>query len=112
LLTITVVSVQFISSTANSLYQGIGRVKEEIEIANTTPRDPSDQFIEVMGPFLKIVQPTMEALKASSQMLESELKDMLSYFAEATDSAEATKPEDFFNLILSFSSALQVNLSS
>ncbi|PVF96346.1 FH2-domain-containing protein [Serendipita vermifera] len=101
------VSVQFILSNVNSLYQGLSRVQEELEIAKATPRDPSDHFTQVMGPFLNQMQSTVESLKLSGQMLDSELKDMLFYFAEATDTAEATKPEDFFNLILSFSSALQ-----
>ncbi len=44
--------------------------------------------------------------------VEAELKNLLAYFGEKTDTPEATKPEDFFALILSFSSSLQVRSGS
>jgi len=42
--------------------------------------------------------------------LESELRSLLGYYGERPDSPEGNKPENFFSLILSFSSALQVCL--
>jgi diaphanous 1 len=42
-----------------------------------------------------------------SASLESELHSMLAFFGENPDSPEAPKSEDFFGLILSFSSSLQ-----
>lgn len=43
-----------------------------------------------------------------SNSLEAELKSMLAFFGENPDSPEAPKPEDFFGMILTFSSSLQV----
>jgi diaphanous 1 len=40
--------------------------------------------------------------------LETDLKNLLIYYGETPDSPDSPKPEDFFALILSFSSALQV----
>lgn len=44
-----------------------------------------------------------------SASVETELKSLLGFFGEKADSAEASKPEDFFGLIMSFSSSLQVS---
>lgn len=41
--------------------------------------------------------------------VESDLRSLLEYYGEAPDSPEAPKPEDFFGLVLSFSSSLQVS---
>jgi diaphanous 1 len=94
----------------NSLYQGLERIKEEIRVlVANPPSDPLDLFVQVMEPFVATVQPSIEALKASGQALDMELRDLLSYFAEGSEaSSEASKPEDFFNLVLSFSATLQV----
>jgi diaphanous 1 len=40
--------------------------------------------------------------------LRKELNSLLAYYGENPDSPEAPKPEDFFGLIASFSSSLQV----
>lgn len=40
--------------------------------------------------------------------VEAELKNLLIYYGEDPTSSEAPKPEDFFGLVLSFSSSLQV----
>ncbi|KAG8843928.1 hypothetical protein FRB91_002996, partial [Serendipita sp. 411] len=39
------ISVQFILSSINSLYTGLEKVKDELELARTTISDPSDAFI-------------------------------------------------------------------
>ncbi|KAG8810123.1 hypothetical protein FRC17_003080, partial [Serendipita sp. 399] len=101
------ISVQFILSSVNSLYVGLEKVKDEVKLSKTAALDPNDAFIKIMEPFVFRMQPGLDALKSSSDALDAELKEMLSYFGEATDNADAIKPEDFFNLILSFSSALQ-----
>ncbi|KAG8791741.1 hypothetical protein FRC16_000311 [Serendipita sp. 398] len=101
------ISVQFILSSINSLYTGLEKVKDELELARTTISDPSDAFFRAMDPFVSRMQPVLDSLKSSGNALDLGLKQMLSYFGEATDSADSTKPEDFFNLIISFSSALQ-----
>jgi diaphanous 1 len=40
--------------------------------------------------------------------LETDLMSLLAYYGETPDSPDSPKPEDFFALILSFSSSLQV----
>lgn len=42
--------------------------------------------------------------------LDSELKSLFAFYGEVPDSPEAPKAEDFFGLILSFSSSLQVGV--
>jgi diaphanous 1 len=44
-----------------------------------------------------------------SVSVEGELRSLLAYYGENPDSHEAPKPEDFFALISSFASSLQVN---
>lgn len=104
----SLVSIQFIASSVHSLRQGLERVKEEVAIMQSMPLNPADLFVNAMVPFIKKAQPAVDLLGASGQALENELKDLLLYFAENTEGSEATKPEDLFNLLLSFSSALQV----
>lgn len=41
--------------------------------------------------------------------VEKELKSLLSYYGENPESSDAPKPEDFFGLVASFSSSLQVS---
>lgn len=40
--------------------------------------------------------------------MDEDLRGLLTYYGETPDSPEAPKPEDFFGMILSFSSSLQV----
>jgi diaphanous 1 len=54
------------------------------------------------------VDPTVDALKKMCCAVEEELRSLLSYFGEQPDSPDGCKPEDFFGLIVSFSSSLQV----
>jgi len=60
-----------------------------------------------MEPFIAQAQPTVDNLKISGQALESELKSLMAYYGESTEGSDATKPEDFFGVIMTFSSALQ-----
>jgi diaphanous 1 len=46
-----------------------------------------------------------------SSALENELRSLLFYYGENPDSPDAPKPEDFFGLIASFSSSLQVRIN-
>lgn len=41
--------------------------------------------------------------------VEGELRSLLIYFGEKPDSSDAPKPEDFFGLISSFATSLQVS---
>ena len=51
---------------------------------------------------------TIDAVSKLGFALEADLKNMLEYYGETPDSPDSPKPEDFFALILSFSSSLQV----
>lgn len=42
------------------------------------------------------------------QLLDTELRSLLAYYGEIPNKADSLKPEDFFELILTFSSSLQV----
>jgi len=54
--------------------------------------------------------PAVEALKNMGSSIEADLRSLLVFYGENPDAPEAPKPEDFFNLVLSFSSSLQVCL--
>jgi len=52
---------------------------------------------------------TVDALKNMGIAIDAELRSLLAYYGENPDSPDAPKPEDFFGLIVSFSSSLQVS---
>ena len=54
------------------------------------------------------ISPAVEALKNMGSTVEADLRSLLAFYGEDPDAPEAPKPEDFFNLILTFSSSLQV----
>lgn len=60
-------------------------------------------------PFIRSSAESIYALKALAESAQVKLTEMISYFGEATEGPEPTKPEDVFELILSFSSSLQVS---
>ena len=43
--------------------------------------------------------------------LESELRSLFLYYGESTETTEGLKAEDFFGMILSFSTSLQVSVN-
>ena len=43
--------------------------------------------------------------------LDSELRSLFLYYGESTETAEGMKAEDFFGMILSFSTSLQVSVN-
>lgn len=49
----------------------------------------------------------VDSLKHMASSLDNELRSLLTFYGETPDSPEAPKPEDFFGLVLSFSSSLQ-----
>ena len=100
--------MQYVLTSINTLSLGLEKVGSEVSIHKELPLDAEDGFIRVMEPFFKRMQPIVSSIKAAGDALNSELKELLDYFGEASDGPEGTKPEDFFKLILSFSSALQV----
>jgi hypothetical protein len=60
-------------------------------------------------PFVEQVTGSIHALTSMSTALDKELKSLLTYYGEDPASPEAPKPEDFFGLVASFSSSLQVS---
>lgn len=102
------VSVQTITQAVNQLLGGLERVREEVRYAQARGKgDGEDRFVLVMQPFVAKVSPSVEALKNMGQLLDGQMKALLAYYGEQTDTAEARKPEDFFGLISSFSTSLQ-----
>lgn len=52
----------------------------------------------------------VDALKNMASALESELRSLFLYYGEPTELAEGIKAEDFFGMISSFSTSLQVSM--
>ena len=103
------VSVQSISQSVSSIASGLVQVKSEIAtLKQSRTAIPNDRFVLVMQPFVRDVDNSITALRNMGQSLDTELKSLLIYYGENPDSPEAPKPEDFFNLILTFSSSLRV----
>ena len=106
-LTLLLVSVQIILQTIHGLTQGLERLTEEVKIIKSSPKQTGDLFVHVMEPFIIQARPTVNSLKVSGQALDSELKSLMAYYGESTEGSDVTKPEDFFGVIMTFSSALQ-----
>ena len=118
--------MQTVTQSINALAAGLSQVKEEIsQLKQIHSLSANDKFVHVMQvgrPFLNMktvdmvlqafvdeVAPSVEALKNMSVAVEEELRSLLLYFGEQPDSPDTCKPEDFFALIQSFSSSLQVS---
>jgi len=86
---------------------GLEQVKTEILDCKKARRLAGDRFVEVMEPFVKTVQGMVTTLRDEADTLDSSLKSLLAYYGETSESGEGPKPEEFFGLIMSFSSALQ-----
>jgi len=63
-----------------------------------------------LQPFVTQVTPSVEALQHMGSKVNEELRDLLQFFGEKPEGSESMKPEEFFGLVMSFSSALQVRL--
>ncbi|KAG1877511.1 hypothetical protein F4604DRAFT_624086 [Suillus subluteus] len=84
-------------------------VKEEISLLKQirTPSD-NDRFVTIMQPFTLEVAQSVDALNKMAALVEIDLRALFSYYGEDLDSPEGPKPDDFFGMICSFSSSLQV----
>ena len=60
-------------------------------------------------PFLQDARRNVNALNNMATALESELRSLFVYYGESTETAEGMKAEDFFRMILSFATSLQVS---
>lgn len=101
------VSVQTIIASVHGMVDGLKRVSEELTILQKTRLPAGDNFIMVMQPFVKQTSASVDALKNMANALENELRSLLLFYGENPDSPDAPKPEDFFGLVLSFSSSIQ-----
>lgn len=65
--------------------------------------------LSYLKPF--VIQKTLavEALRKMGKAVGVELQSSLIYYGERPESPEAPKPEDFFSLVISFSTSLQVS---
>ncbi|THG98335.1 hypothetical protein EW026_g3828 [Hermanssonia centrifuga] len=101
------VSVQTVIASVQALSSGLLNLQTEIRQLRSVATPSNDRFISVMQPFVAQVGEGVNALNHMANALDSELQSLLAYFGEIPDSPEAPKPEDFFGLILTFSSSLQ-----
>ncbi|KAG6854352.1 hypothetical protein C0991_007857 [Blastosporella zonata] len=101
------VSVQTLTQSVNSLVVGLDQMEAEIRELRQGISTPDDQFIHVMQPFVQHVSSSVDALKNMSSSLDGELRSLLTYFGEDLNAQDAPKPEDFFGLIVFFSTSLQ-----
>ncbi|TFY77061.1 hypothetical protein EWM64_g6950 [Hericium alpestre] len=102
------VSVQTLAASVTSLINGLSKVNTEVKYARENRSTPAhDRFVNVMTPFATQSSRSIEAIKSMQMTLDADLRSLLAYYGEDPDSPEAPKPEDFFALILSFSSSLQ-----
>jgi len=101
------ISVQTLLASAKSLVTGLEQIEDEMRVLKKTGVPSGDRFIFVMKPFLKDAYRNVDALKNMASALESELRLLFLYYGESTETAEAIKAEDFFGMILSFSTSLQ-----
>ncbi|KAJ3551751.1 hypothetical protein NM688_g4527 [Phlebia brevispora] len=101
------VSVQTVIASVQSLVTGLSQLREETEKLKGISLLPNDRFISVMQPFVQQVSGNVDALNNMAISLDTQLASLLTFFGEKPDSPEAPKPEDFFGLILTFSTSLQ-----
>ncbi|THH12248.1 hypothetical protein EW145_g96 [Phellinidium pouzarii] len=67
----------------------------------------SSGLAQVMEPFVIQVTASVQALENMCKTVEADLNSVMAYFGENVDSPEGPKPEDFFSLVVSFSSSLR-----
>ncbi|GAA5950997.1 hypothetical protein JCM3765_004650 [Sporobolomyces pararoseus] len=98
------ISTVTVMQTVHSLVSGVSQIEEELEaIKNSKLSPPEDRFVEVMKNFLRHASPAMSALSTLAANLDKELRATISYFG---GDPQQTKPEELFNLVAQFSSAL------
>ncbi|CAG8692903.1 10799_t:CDS:2, partial [Funneliformis mosseae] len=98
------VSVVTVMSSVTSLVTGVSQIKEEMRVLKRIRLIPvNDRFLEVMDDFVIQVESTIKRIQETATNLDNELKQMLIYYGE---DPKSIKPEDFFGLIVSFSSSL------
>ncbi|KAF9346650.1 hypothetical protein BGX34_003741 [Mortierella sp. NVP85] len=99
------ISVQTLMSSVNSLVGGMNQIREETQaLRKVKTLPPNDLFIEVMEKFVDANEEGIQKLIEVGQSLEIDLKKLLMFYGEDPNNA---KPEDFFGMLVSFSTMLQ-----
>lgn len=101
------ISVQTVMQGVTSIEVGLNKTTSEIISCRKASTSPLDKFGAVMQPFIRSSAESVYALKALAESTQVKLAEMISYFGESTEGPEPTKPEDVFELVLSFASSLQ-----
>lgn len=78
-------------------------MQTEIDLALRRSSDTRDRFLPAMQAFVVQATPAIDALKATTATLESDLRDLLTFFGE--DPA-TVKPEDVFSTVNNFAHSL------
>lgn len=104
------VSFTAVLNSVSSITKGLEKVQTEIDtLTALASSPPSDRFIPVMSRFALEATSSVDKIRHKGESIGVELKALLEFFGEATEGPEATKPEDFFGMVLTFSLALQVS---
>ncbi|KAF9506490.1 hypothetical protein BS47DRAFT_1399443 [Hydnum rufescens UP504] len=105
------VSFQAIIQSISALSRGLHQIELELSACKAPPVGHDDRFIPVMEEFMRDARGEVNALEHAGIALRNELTAVLVYFGESTrdlsSSEPGSKPEDFFALIVTFSSSLQ-----
>jgi diaphanous 1 len=121
------VSVASVAGSVSSVASGLAQVKAEIKVVAAKARlqHAGDRFLTVMGvrvafglsfggsrlmrreqPFAERVTPVVEGLLEMHKRLEANLRSLLVYYGKDTTAA---RPEEFFGVVASFASSLEVS---
>jgi hypothetical protein len=104
------VSFTAVLNSVSSITKGLEKVQAEIKTLNVLAASPpSDRFVPVMSRFALEATSSVDKIRTKGESIGEELKALLEFFGEVTEGPEATKPEDFFGMVLTFSLALQVS---
>ncbi|KAK5815260.1 hypothetical protein F5H01DRAFT_212552 [Linnemannia elongata] len=99
------ISVPTLMNSCNSLVAGMNQIKEEIRVLKRIRiSPPNDHFIDVMEKFAEANEEGIQKIVELGQGLEQDLKKLLIFYGEDPVN---TKPEDFFGMLVSFSTMLQ-----
>ncbi|KAG0210592.1 hypothetical protein BGX33_004803 [Mortierella sp. NVP41] len=99
------ISVPTLMNSVNSLVAGMSQIREEIRVLQRIRISPlNDHFVDVMEKFADANEEGIQKIVEVSQALEQDLKKLLVFYGEDPVN---TKPEDFFGMLVSFSTMLQ-----
>ena len=103
---------QSVSAAVRAVTNDMHQVKQTVRTVQESPPLTDDRFVAVMSSFIAQSDLQVKALENMSKAADDEVKKTLQYFGESTGGSETVRPEDFFGLVMSFSTDLQVSLNS